>query len=279
MWQYVSEAVAESPGLLLGAPGGAGESGEQVEVVVVLRLRHGNVRRRSLRLQRREAPGLRGPRRGRRRQRRPERGRRGGAHGCVAFLALALPEDGGRGLVVVGGGGGRGGRGGGDEDGRGGAGARGGHDGRLGLAEQPLDGLPVRLEPQLAGELEHARRAHDRHAHAPPPAVHLAVPVLAAAALPLDLLRRGGRHHGAGVGRRRRGWHRHRHRLVDVEHGGGGGGGGGDVAGGGHGAFLLPSRRVAGLETERERERVGWRWWSGGVGEVFEVMGERDTPG
>jgi hypothetical protein len=64
-----------------------------------------------------------------------------------------------------------------------------------------------------------------------------------------------------------------------VEHGGGGGGGGGDVAGGGHGAFLLPSRRVAGLETERERERVGWRWWSGGVGEVFEVMGERDTPG
>jgi len=115
----------ESPGLLLGAPGGAGERGEQVEVVVV-RLRHRHVRgrrRRRLRLQRREAPGLRRPRR--RRQGRPERGR--GCRGAgVAFLARALAEDG---LLVVVGGGGRGRRGGGDEDGRGSARPRGGEDG------------------------------------------------------------------------------------------------------------------------------------------------------
>ena len=54
---------------------------------------------------------------------------------------------------------------------------RGREDGGLGLAEQPLNGLAVGLEPQLAGELEHARRAHDRHPHAPPMPVHLAVPV------------------------------------------------------------------------------------------------------
>jgi len=54
---------------------------------------------------------------------------------------------------------------------------RGREDGGLGLAEQPLNGLAVGLEPQLAGELEHACRAHDRHPHAPPMPVHLAVPV------------------------------------------------------------------------------------------------------
>jgi hypothetical protein len=231
--------------------------------VLRLRLRHRDVRRRGrgrLRLQRREAPGLRGPRR--RRQRGPEHGPRG-----VAFLARALAEDDGGLLLllVVGGGGGRGRRGGGDEDGRGGAGARGGHDGGLGLAEQPLDGLAVGLEPQLAGELEHARRAHDRHAHAPPAPVHLAVPVLAAALLLARL--RGGRHrhHGAAAAGRCRRWRRHRYRLVDVEHGGGAAG---DLAGGGHGAFL--PRRVGGwLERERERECGGWlamvdRWgWRG----------------
>uniref|UniRef100_A0A8R7TKU7 Uncharacterized protein n=1 Tax=Triticum urartu TaxID=4572 RepID=A0A8R7TKU7_TRIUA len=182
-----------SPGLLLWPPGGAGERGEQVQVVVVP-LRHR--RRVRLRLQRRgEAPGH-GPGL----QRLPEGRRRL----VLVLLARPLPEEG------DGGGGGRGGAG---EDGRGGAGAGGGQDGRLGLPQQPLHGLPVRLEPQLAGELEHARRAHDRHAHAPPAPVHLAVPVLGALGRAgLSRRRRRHRHHGVvrGLGRREAG---HCHRL------------------------------------------------------------------
>ena len=142
----------------------------------------------------------------------------------VVLLARALAEEEG------GGGGGGGGRAG--EDGRGGAGAGGGEDRRLGLPEQPLDGLAVGLEPQLAGELEHARRADDRHAHAPAAPVHLAVPVLAA------LRRRrlsGSWEHGVH-GRRRerhcdllgRRWQRRRrwhcHGPVDLEGGGVAGG-------------------------------------------------------
>ncbi|KAK2974737.1 hypothetical protein RJ640_007164 [Escallonia rubra] len=67
--------------------------------------------------------------------------------------------------------------GGGDRPRRGGAGASGGDDGRLGLPEEPLDGLAVGAEAELAGQLEHARSAQGRHPHAPPPAVHLGVAV------------------------------------------------------------------------------------------------------
>jgi hypothetical protein len=159
-------------------------------------LRQGRVR---LLLRRRQAP-----RHGPRLQRLPEWGRRRLLDDDV--LAPALAEEG-----VGGGAGGRGGGAG--EDGGGGAGAGGREDGRLGLAEQPLDGLTVRLEPQLAGELEHARRAHDRHAHAPPAPVHLAVPVLARG----RLLRRG--HHGGVSGRDHRQRHWRGRGPVDLEGG------------------------------------------------------------
>jgi hypothetical protein len=164
-------------------------------------LRHRRVR---LLLRRRQAP-----RHGPRLQCRPERGRRRRLVDDV--LALALPEEG-----VGGGAGGRGGGAG--EDGGLGARAGGREDGGLGLAEQPLDGLAVGLEPQLAGELEHARRAHDRHPHAPPTSVHLAVPVLAAARA--RFLRRG--HHGVGGReRRQRHWSWRGQGSVDLEGGGG----------------------------------------------------------
>jgi hypothetical protein len=159
---------AEVLSLVLLGPCG-GEGGEQVEVSLrdgdVVATKPGlpvnHVRRGG------EAPEL-----GRRK--RPE-ARRGLG---VSAGTLAGHEGGGdcwwgEGGVLVGGGGGGGC---GAEGGRGGSRARGGDDGRLGLAEEPLDGLAVRLVPELSGELEDAGGADDGHADAA--AVHLAVPVL-----------------------------------------------------------------------------------------------------
>lgn len=77
-----------------------------------------------------------------------------------------------------GGEGGAGGRGGDGGDGEG-AGASGGDDGGLGVPEEPLDGLAVRAVAELSCQLEDASGAERRHPHAPPPAVHLRVPVAA----------------------------------------------------------------------------------------------------
>ena len=81
------------------------------------------------------------------------------------------------------GGGGGGDRGGGGGDGGGwdGAGAGGGDNGGLGLAEEPLDGLSVGAVAELAGELEDAGGAEERHADAAAPAVDLGVAVLGGA--------------------------------------------------------------------------------------------------
>ena len=53
----------------------------------------------------------------------------------------------------------------------------GGDDGRLGVTEEPLDGLAVGAVAELARELEDPRGAHRRHSHAPPSAVDFGVPV------------------------------------------------------------------------------------------------------
>ncbi|CAL1404103.1 unnamed protein product [Linum trigynum] len=53
-----------------------------------------------------------------------------------------------------------------------------GNDGRLYLAMQPLDGLAVRLVPQLAGQLKNLGGADDWHPDSPPHPVDLALPVL-----------------------------------------------------------------------------------------------------
>jgi len=117
--------------------------------------------------------------------------RNGVVLGALIVGAYALAEDERRGSeqlrLVVGGAGGRGERRGvggahgerhGGEAGGRGAGPGGGDDGRLGLAEEPLDGLAVGLVPQLARELEDARRAYYGHSYAAPAAVDLAVSVL-----------------------------------------------------------------------------------------------------
>ena len=116
-----------SPGLLLRRPRGAGEDGEEVEVVPLLR-RHRRVRLRRGLLRRRQAP-----RHGPRLQGRPERR---GRRRRLVVLARALAED----RVRGGGGGGGGRRRGAGEDGGGGAGPRGREDGGLGPVEQPFDG-------------------------------------------------------------------------------------------------------------------------------------------
>lgn len=66
----------------------------------------------------------------------------------------------------------------GGEAGRGCSGARGCYDRRLGLAEQPLDGLAVRFVAQFAGQLEYPGRANDRHTDSPPAPVDFAMTVL-----------------------------------------------------------------------------------------------------
>jgi len=145
----------------------------------VLRRDGHEFRRRCGRGSGREAPDLAEIRA---RRERPERGRRGRrderngvvlGNGVGVVGANALAEDERRGgreeWLVIGDGG---------ERGRCGAGAGGGYDGGLGLAEEPLDGLAVGLVAELARELEDARRAYDRHANTPPPAVDLAVTVL-----------------------------------------------------------------------------------------------------
>lgn len=82
-------------------------------------------------------------------------------------------------------GGGRGerGRDGGERGRRYGPRAGGGDDGRLGLLQQPLDGLAVGLVAELARELEDPRGAERRHPDPAPPAVHLGVAVLVGAPL------------------------------------------------------------------------------------------------
>jgi hypothetical protein len=79
--------------------------------------------------------------------------------------------------------------------GRDGAGAGSRQDGRLRLLQQPLDGLAVGLVAELAGQLEHPRRAQRRHPNPPPPPVHLGVPVLGRPLGHYGPRRRGGRRH------------------------------------------------------------------------------------
>jgi hypothetical protein len=56
--------------------------------------------------------------------------------------------------------------------------AGGGDDGGPGLLQKPLGGLAVCLVAELAGELEHPRRAHGRHPYPSPAPLHLRVSVL-----------------------------------------------------------------------------------------------------
>lgn len=90
------------------------------------------------------------------------------------------------------------------------AGASGGDDGRLGLSEQPLDGLAVGAVTQFARQLEYAGCAERRHSDAAAAAVHLGVTVSGAR-------ERESRHLGFGCGGFGRG----------SNSGGGGGGSGG----------------------------------------------------
>lgn len=62
-----------------------------------------------------------------------------------------------------------------------GAGAGGGDDGRLGLLEEPLDGLAVGLVAQFTGELEDTGGAGGGHADAATAAVDLGVAVFGGA--------------------------------------------------------------------------------------------------
>lgn len=57
------------------------------------------------------------------------------------------------------------------------AGAGGGDDGGLGVAEEPLDGLPVGAVAELPGQLEDPGGAHGRHPDSPSPTVDFGVAV------------------------------------------------------------------------------------------------------
>ncbi len=59
-----------------------------------------------------------------------------------------------------------------------GAGSSGGDHGRLGLLEQSLDGLAVKLVTQFEGELEDPRGAECKHSDTVASAVNLGVSVL-----------------------------------------------------------------------------------------------------
>lgn len=63
------------------------------------------------------------------------------------------------------------------ETGRSNAGSGGGDDGRLGLAEEPFDGLAVGFVAEFSGELEDTCGADDGHADSAAAAVHFAVAV------------------------------------------------------------------------------------------------------